>query len=73
MPEQPSPDASPWLTVEDARRVVKVGPKLLYRAIQRGDLRAARLGGRSGAIRIHRDWIREWLERVAQPVEFGRR
>lgn len=72
MPAQQQ-NASPWLTVEEARHDVKVGAKLLYRAIQRGDLRAARLGGRSGAIRIHRDWIREWLERAAAPVEIGRR
>jgi len=72
MPE-PSHDTSAWLTVEEARHEVKVGVKLLYRAIQRGDLRAARLGGRSGAIRIHRTWITEWLERSAQPIEIGRR
>jgi excisionase family DNA binding protein len=69
----PTPEASPWLTIEEARRDVKVSAKLLYRAIHRGDLRAARLGGRSGAIRIHRTWIMEWLERSAQPVEIGRR
>jgi len=72
MPEQQQ-DAGAWLTIEEARQVVKCGPKLLYRAVQRGDLRAARLGGRSGAIRIHRDWITEWLERSAQPIEIGRR
>lgn len=63
---------SPWLTVEEARREVKVGVKLLYRAIKRGELRAARLGGRHGALRIHREWVREWLERCATPVECRR-
>ena len=66
-------DASPWLTTEESRRVAKCGLKLLYRAIKRGDLRAARLGGRSGAIRIHRDWVDQWLERCATPIEIGRR
>jgi excisionase family DNA binding protein len=69
----PTPEASPWLTVEEARREVKVGAKSIYRAIQRGDLRAARLGGRSGSIRIHRSWICDWLERSAQPIEIGHR
>lgn len=71
MPEQQ--DTSPWLTVEEAKSEVKVGAKLIYRAVKRGDLRAARLGGRSGAIRIHRAWITEWMERSAQPLEIGRR
>jgi len=69
----PSPELSPWLTIEESRQRVKVGPKLLYREIKAGRLRAARLGGRSGAIRIHETWITEWLERSAAPIEIGRR
>jgi excisionase family DNA binding protein len=69
----PSPELSPWLTTEESRRVAKCGLKLLYREIQAGRLRAARLGGRSGAIRIHESWITEWLERSATPIEVGRR
>jgi len=53
-------EPTPWLTVEDARREVKCGAKLLYREIRAGRLRAARLGGRRD-IRIHKDWIRDWL------------
>lgn len=64
--------SSPWLTIEEARREVKVGPKILYREIKAGRLRAARLGGRSGAIRIHADWVREWLEHCATPIEVRR-
>jgi len=63
------PDPSPWLTVEEARRLAKCGDKLLYREIKAGRLRAARLGGRSGGIRIHRDWVTQWLERGATPLE----
>lgn len=63
---------SPWLTVEESRRMAKCGSKLIYREIKAGRLRAARLGGRSGAIRIHRSWISEWLERSATPIEMRR-
>jgi excisionase family DNA binding protein len=59
---------SPWLTIEEARRIAKCGPKLLYREIKAGRLRAARLGGRRD-IRVHVDWISDWLERSAQPIE----
>ena len=66
-------EVSPWLTIDEARRDVKCGAKLLYREIRAGRLRAARLGGRSGAIRIHKSWVADWLERSAQPIEYGRR
>ena len=62
-----------WHTVEDTGLVAKVGPKLVYREIKAGRLRAARIGGRRGPLRIHRRWIDEWLEAAAKPVEVGRR
>ncbi|MEO8677428.1 MAG: helix-turn-helix domain-containing protein [Vicinamibacterales bacterium] len=65
--EQPSL----WLTVNEARLIAKVGARLLYREITAGRLRAARVGGRRD-IRIHRDWISEWLEASAKPVEVRR-
>jgi hypothetical protein len=65
-------EPSPWLTVEESRHVAKCGAKLLYREIKAGRLRAARLGARSGAIRIHRQWITEWLELSATPIEMRR-
>jgi excisionase family DNA binding protein len=65
-------EPSPWLVIEEARKIAKVGPKLLYREIKSGRLRAARLGGRSGAIRIHRTWLDEWLERASEPIEIRR-
>lgn len=59
---------SPWLTIDEARQVAKVGARLLYREIKSGRLRAARIGGRRD-IRVHVDWISEWLEASAQPRE----
>ena len=59
---------SPWLTIKEACPVAKVGAKLLYREIKAGRLRAARIGDRRD-LRIHRDWIDEWLEGSAKPVE----
>jgi excisionase family DNA binding protein len=64
-----TPTASDWLTVAQACQVAQVGGKLLYREIKAHRLRAARLGGRRGPIRIHRDWVRAWLEASARPEE----
>jgi excisionase family DNA binding protein len=66
-----STELTPWLTVEQARDIAQCGPKLLYREIRAGRLRAARIGGRRD-LRIHRDWIDEWLTRSAEPVEVRR-
>ena len=62
---------SPWLTVDEARTVAKVGSKTIYREIRAGRLRAARIGGRRD-IRVHRDWLSAWLEASAAPVEVRR-
>jgi len=63
-----------WLTVEQVADEVQVGVKSVYRAIANGRLRAARLNSRRGPIRVHRDWIREWMKASATPVEVaGRR
>lgn len=64
-------EVSPWLTIEEARKVAKVGARLLYREIKAGRLRAARIGGRR-EIRVHVDWISEWLRASAEPVEITR-
>lgn len=68
-----TPETTDWLTTEDVRHVAKVGLKLVYREIHAGRLRAARIGGRRGPLRIHRSWIDQWLEAAATPVEVGRR
>jgi excisionase family DNA binding protein len=67
---KPRSSPSPWLTVDEARRVAKCGKKLLYGEIAAGRLRAARLGARRD-IRIHETWINDWLERLAKPTEIN--
>lgn len=57
-----------WGTVGDAQHKAKCGVKVIYRAIDNGELRAARLNGR-GDLRILGRWIDEWLERRATPIE----
>jgi excisionase family DNA binding protein len=59
---------SDWLTVIEGCKRVKCGRKLLYREIKAGRLRAARIGNRRD-LRIHRDWIDQWLNASAHPVE----
>lgn len=65
-------DPSPWRTVKETAARVGCGVKLVYREIKAGRLRAARLGGRSGAIRVHVDWIDQWLNESTRWVEVGR-
>jgi excisionase family DNA binding protein len=56
--------ASPWLTVKQASKRAHCGPKLLYREVNAGRLRAARVGaGRN--LRLHVEWIDEWLQSSA--------
>jgi excisionase family DNA binding protein len=60
------------LTLQQAAEEVIAHPATLRRAILARKLRAARLGGvRYGAIRIRRSWLREWLERNAEPLEIA--
>jgi excisionase family DNA binding protein len=58
---------TPWLTVKEAAQIIKCGPKLIYREVTAGRLRAARIGNRRD-LRIHRSWVDEWLEASAKPV-----
>ena len=60
--------SSPWLTVREAAKVVKCGRRLIYREVKAGRLVASKIGLRRD-LRIHRDWIDEWLKRCAAPVE----
>jgi excisionase family DNA binding protein len=66
------PNTSPWLTVKEACPIAKCGAKLLYREIAAGRLRAARIGNRRD-LRIHRQWIDDWLTASSKPVEVTRR
>lgn len=63
--------ASPWLTIKESCPVAKCGPRLLYREIKAGRLRAARIGSRRD-IRIHREWIDQWLISTTVPIEVKR-
>ena len=65
---QQSVNASPWLTAERAAERIGCGVKLVYREVSAGRLRAARIGGRR-ELRLRAEWIDDFLERTAQPVE----
>lgn len=61
----PAPD---WRDVRGWARVLDIGQKSLYAAVDRGDLKAAVINAR-GDLRISRQWIDEWLaSRVGQTV-----
>ena len=49
-----------WLTVREAAQHVRCGTGTIYGAVQRGHLRAARLGGRR-ELRFLAIWIDAWL------------
>ena len=66
------PDAvSPWLTTTGAAKRALCGQKLIYTEVKSGRLRAAVVGGRR-SLRFKAEWIDEWLERTAEPVEVTR-
>lgn len=52
---------SPWLTVKQGAAWAQCGRRQLYEAVQRGELRAVRVGGR-GELRFRQEWIDTWLE-----------
>ena len=51
---------SPWLTVKEAAERGRCGPKLIYREVKAGRLRAARIGGRR-ELRLLSAWVDDWL------------
>ncbi len=61
-----------WGTVVDAAAYTHVSPKTLYRAVDAGKLRAARVNGRR-SLKFRRQWCDEWLESCATPVEVSPR
>jgi excisionase family DNA binding protein len=64
---------TPWLDVQGVCARANCGPKLVYRAIETGKLRAAHIDGRR-AIRVHSDWVDAWLTAAAPAiVELPRR
>lgn len=65
------PNSTTWLTVAQAAQVAQCGTKLIYREARAGRLKAAHLGFRRD-IRIHREWVDDWLRRCAEPREVRR-
>jgi excisionase family DNA binding protein len=51
-----------WLNVADAAEHAGVCRDTIYTAVERGELRHVRIGGRR-SIRIKAQWLDEWLER----------
>lgn len=61
-----------WLTTAEVAERVQVGVKVIYRAVRRGKLRAARIDGR-GDWRFKAEWVDAWVESCATPMEVGQR
>lgn len=55
---------SPWLRAREAASYARLSPKLLYSAVQRGELKAARVG-RGRTLVFHVSWLDGYLERRA--------
>jgi excisionase family DNA binding protein len=73
VPETPTPTStpadrppSPWLVPAEAAARARVSTKTIYAAVRRGDLKAARVGGRR-SIRILPEWVDAWLRATAEP------
>jgi excisionase family DNA binding protein len=66
-PSTPTASPSPcWLTAKEAAARAQIGIKIIRRAIQRGELKAARVGLRRDA-RLRAEWIDQWLESLTEP------
>ena len=55
---------SPWLTVGEAAQRARCGVKTVYREVQAGRLRAARIGGRR-ELRLRLEWVDTWLDQTS--------
>jgi excisionase family DNA binding protein len=60
----------PWLTVAEAAQRARCGVKTVYREVQAGRLRAARIGGRR-ELRLRPEWVDAWLEQASAMVMVG--
>jgi excisionase family DNA binding protein len=67
-PSNSDPAPSPWLTVRESAGRGRCSPKTIYAEVKAGRLRAARIGGRRN-LRLLPEWVDEWLERSATPIE----
>ena len=59
-----------WLNVADAAEHAGVCRDTIYTAVERGELRHVRIGGRR-SIRIKTEWVDGWLERAVRPPSRG--
>jgi excisionase family DNA binding protein len=57
-----------WLTVTEAAARARCGVRVVYRAVHRGKLRAARISDR-GDLRFRPEWIDTWIDATAEPRE----
>lgn len=64
MPQRDGQQSSEWLSVRDVATEVGIGLRTVYAAVRSGQLRAAAVNAR-GDLRVHRDWLRSWLEQRA--------
>lgn len=62
---------TPWLLATEAAAYLRVSAKTVYREARAGRLRHARVGGRR-ELRFRREWLNEFLEATATPVEVRR-
>ena len=57
-----SVEAKAWLTPSEVAQLLGVSKPLVYRACREQGLRHSRMDDRpGGVIRIHRQWLEEWL------------
>ncbi len=54
----PAPDL---ISVRQAAELANVAPVTIYRAIQRGEVAAVRVGERAGPLRVDRQGFLKWL------------
>lgn len=50
-----------WLSVAEGAEYLGVCRDTIYKAVERGELRHVRIGGRR-AIRLRTEWIDDWLD-----------
>ena len=63
---------SPWLVASEAAARARCGPKVIYRAVRSGALRAAQIGGRR-ELRFLPEWIDEWITAQTIPAMINER
>lgn len=59
-----------WLNVADAAEYAGVSRDTIYTAVERGEMRHVRIGGRR-SIRLRAEWIDEWFGRHTRVEHTG--